>query len=126
METVAEFEQGVDRRYSQQQHGCQLQQNFAFVPVLTQSHSSDMALGYGNSGQQFESRAYTAVSHAGHMLNFRPTNGQRDEQEPENKTNDSEVDLESVLTVFTEADWRDLIPETFQGRRSQGVQLNVR
>ncbi|CAG0899017.1 unnamed protein product [Cyprideis torosa] len=59
-------------------------------------------------------------------LNFRPTNGQRDEQEPENKTNDSEVDLESVLTVSTEADWRDLIPGTFQGHRSQGVQLNVR
>ncbi|CAG0894608.1 unnamed protein product [Cyprideis torosa] len=46
------------------------------------------------------------------------------EQEPENKTNDFEVGLESVLTVLTEADWRDLIPEIFQGHRPKGG-LNV-
>ncbi|CAG0896915.1 unnamed protein product [Cyprideis torosa] len=42
----------------------------------------------------------------------------------ENEKNDFEIGLESVLTVFKEADWRDLIPEIFQGHRSQGV-LNV-
>ncbi|CAG0897328.1 unnamed protein product [Cyprideis torosa] len=46
------------------------------------------------------------------------------EEEPENNTNDFEVGLESVLTVLTEADWRDLILKIFQGHRSQGV-LNV-